>query len=203
LKTKAEVKAADGTVIPKGARLVGHVTSVQAHDSGDVEGRLGLLFDHAELKGGQNVAIVSAILALEPPVTMVNAGSTGADDGFGGGQASGLGQASASGRPGGGVFGPTAGGGHVDPSLTSGIEDTTRAPGQATVAPTSDAGSSVHEVAGISGGVVAHATKVPGVALAGSGCGAISGMLFAAKRNVHLDGGTQMVLGVSTGTQAQ
>jgi hypothetical protein len=33
-KTKEKVRTADGTEIPKGARLVGHVTDVQAHGSG-------------------------------------------------------------------------------------------------------------------------------------------------------------------------
>ena len=32
LKTTEKVQTSDGTVIPRGSRLVGHVTQVQAHD---------------------------------------------------------------------------------------------------------------------------------------------------------------------------
>jgi len=45
VKTKAAVKTADGTVIPKGARLVGRVTDVQAHGSGNADSRMAILFD--------------------------------------------------------------------------------------------------------------------------------------------------------------
>jgi hypothetical protein len=43
----------------------------------------------------------------------------------------------------------------------------------------------------------AHITGVQGVMLAGDATGTASGMLSAAKQNVHLDSGTQMVLGIS------
>jgi hypothetical protein len=59
-------------------------------------------------------------------------------------------------------------------------------------------GSSVHAVTGAGGNVVAQATGVPGVALAGDVSGATSGTLFASKKNIHLDSGTQVVLGVAT-----
>jgi hypothetical protein len=43
----------------------------------------------------------------------------------------------------------------------------------------------------------AQATGVPGVMLASDASGRISGTFSAVKQNVHLDGGTQMVLGVA------
>ena len=51
----------------------------------------------------------------------------------------------------------------------------------------------------VSGGGVVHSTGVPGVMLAGRGsaASAASGTLWASKQNVHLDGGTQITLGVA------
>jgi hypothetical protein len=41
VKTKAAVKTADGTQIPKGAKPGGRVTDVQAHGAGNADSRVG------------------------------------------------------------------------------------------------------------------------------------------------------------------
>ena len=60
-KTKDTAKLADGTTLPKGTKLVGHV--VQARAGGKEEGVavLALLFDRAELGGGKSVNVRSVI----------------------------------------------------------------------------------------------------------------------------------------------
>ena len=215
VKTKAAVKTADGTEIPKGTKLVGRVTDVQAHGASNADSHVALEFDRAELKGGQSLAIHSVIESVDPPVSLAaqNADSmdaTPAGTGFGGG-------AMAGGRaPGGSAIG---GGGLVRGTVGGGANTTTGEPGvlgstagstigateRATAGVASDAtsrvGSSVRQVPGASGSVVARATGVQGVSLAneatGSASGSVSGTLFAAKKNVHLDDGTQITLGVA------
>src|SRR5579871_1199829 len=45
VKTTDKVRTADGLVIPKGSRLVGHVAAVQAHGSGQADSTMSLVFD--------------------------------------------------------------------------------------------------------------------------------------------------------------
>jgi hypothetical protein len=66
VETKASVKTADGTEIPKGSKLVGHVVAVQP-STGGTNSQVALQFDHAELEGGQNLPIHSEIRSIEPP----------------------------------------------------------------------------------------------------------------------------------------
>jgi len=206
VKTKAAVKTADGTTIPKGTRLVGHVTEVQAHGSGNADSRMAIQFDRAELKGGQSLAIHSMIQSLQPPVDL--AASSQSDAGFGGGPISGGGRAGGGGGVrggGGGLAGGAVGGvanttAGVGSGVGSAVGGATSAAGNLAGGATADAGSSVHAVTGAGGSVVAQATGVPGVALAGDASGATSGVLFASNKNIHLDSGTQVVLGVAAAT---
>ena len=64
-----DVKSSDGTVVMhKGSRLVGHVTEAQARSKANAESKLGIVFDKAVLKGGQEMAFNGTIQALAPPV---------------------------------------------------------------------------------------------------------------------------------------
>src|SRR5262245_55960243 len=56
VQTKAPVKTADGTEIPKGSKLVGHVMASRASVGGE-NSQVALQFDHVELKGGQSVPV--------------------------------------------------------------------------------------------------------------------------------------------------
>src|SRR5437016_5439614 len=60
-----ESAKSDGkTVIPKGSKLVGHVTQASARSKGDAESSIGVVFDKAILKGGQEVPLNVAIQAI-------------------------------------------------------------------------------------------------------------------------------------------
>src|SRR5580698_3478431 len=63
VRTKSTVKTADGTEIPKGSKLVGHVIGVQPSGAG-TNSQVALQFDHVELKGGQNLAVHSQIQSI-------------------------------------------------------------------------------------------------------------------------------------------
>jgi hypothetical protein len=77
VQTKTSVKTADGTEIPKGSKLVGHVVAVRASQAGD-NAQVALQFDHLELKGGQNVPVHSQIQSISPAGGAASAGNSSA-----------------------------------------------------------------------------------------------------------------------------
>jgi len=217
VKTTQSATTADGTVIPKGSRLVGHVTTVVAHSKESANSQLGIAFDRAELKGGQSLPLHSEIRSLTAPASVATAGTMQSDDSFGnggmgGGRVSGGamgGGAMSAGRSGGG--GLLGGGGTIGAIGNSAGAVGSSAGGMANSsihAPGNVAGDVAGNVSGTvqgAGGVATNAaantqartTGVQGVMLAGDATGTASGMLSASKQNVHLDSGTQMVLGVA------
>src|SRR6267154_5788389 len=62
--TTEAVKSEGRTVIPKGSKVVGHVTQAAARAKGDSESALGIVFDKAILKNGQEIPLNVAIQAL-------------------------------------------------------------------------------------------------------------------------------------------
>jgi hypothetical protein len=66
LKTNDKVQTADGTVIPRGTRLVGRVIQVQTQDATHNVAQLAIAIDHAELKNGQSIAIYTLIRGVHP-----------------------------------------------------------------------------------------------------------------------------------------
>ena len=65
VQTKSSVKTADGTEIPKGSKLVGHVLGAKPSGAGE-NSQVALQFDHIELKGGQSVPVHSQIQSIAP-----------------------------------------------------------------------------------------------------------------------------------------
>jgi len=207
VKTNASVRNAEGVVIPKGSRLVGHVTGVQAHAKGSEDGFVAVQFDRAELKSGQTLQIHSVIESVSPSPSAMAAASAETDDTLGlsgGGMRS-----SGGGRAAGGLAGGALSSGG---SLAGGTTGALGATGASTGSGLSSAGSgalntaggvstaaagSLHTAAEGSAALGTRATAIPGVMLAGDASGATSGTLSASRKNVHLDSGTQIVLGVA------
>lgn len=201
-KSKESIRIADGTVIPKGAKLVGHVTEVQAHTSEQAESHLSIAFDRAEWSGGHSLAIHSILEAVSPPVQAFAASSATADDSLagpmGGSGPRGMGSA----RGGGvgstaGSLGSNLGVNASNPGANAGgvMRSASQTAGGVAGDATSTADIGVNAAASSSMGV--HATGIPGVMLAGDASGATSGRLSASKHNVHLDAGTQLTLAIS------
>ena len=63
-RTTEEVKSHGNTVLPKGTKLVGHLTIASARSKGDAESALGITFDKAVLKNGQEISLNGRIQAL-------------------------------------------------------------------------------------------------------------------------------------------
>src|ERR1700676_5085484 len=66
VKTTEKAAFADGVVIPKGSKIMGHVTDVLAHDQSNPNSKIAIQFDRAELKGGQTMPIKSVLQSIAP-----------------------------------------------------------------------------------------------------------------------------------------
>lgn len=207
VKIQEPTSIANGAVMPKGTRLLGHVTAVQAHGKGIADSAVAVQFDRAELKDGKSFAIYSMIRSVMPSATAGVIDSMHSGDNLGGGvMGGGVHTVSGSGvlRTGDGAAGANGGGtinigglmvGDGRGAVRGGteIDDSVQVASKG-----AGQGATGNEVA-ISATAVArpHATGVRGVMLAIDASGANSGIFSAEKQNVHLDGGTQMVLGVA------
>jgi hypothetical protein len=183
VQTKSSVKTADGTEIPKGSKLVGHVLAAKASEAGE-NSQMALQFDHIELKGGQSVPVHSQIQSITPAG---GAASTSAADAM-------------SGPPAGGSSNPSTGGTNAG-SMASRPPQSTGA-GSGAVA--GNGAPAAGTVVARTGSIAIATTSVPGVLLANNMPGQqdprmaqASSILLGAKQDIQLDGGTQMVLGVA------
>lgn len=220
LKTTEKTKTADGFIIPKGSRLVGHVTEVEAHAKGHARSSMGIAFDRAELKNGQSFAIHSVIESVGPSAAQLEAASMANEDTMagpaGGGMAAGggaiAGGGAGLGRAGGGLVGGGAGMvggatsavGGIGSGVASNSGGALNAGGGAIDATGNLAGNAAANVgrgvngsAGAAGALGAHATAIPGVMLDSNAAGEASGVFTAARQNIHFESGTEMVLGVA------
>ncbi|MDP9339039.1 MAG: hypothetical protein M3P45_09240 [Acidobacteriota bacterium] len=67
-RTTEALKSADGrTILPRGTRITGHVTKASARSAGQTDSSLGLVFDQAILKSGQQIPLNVAIQAVGAP----------------------------------------------------------------------------------------------------------------------------------------
>ncbi len=187
VQTKSAVKTANGTEIPKGTKLVGHVLAVQA-SSGGQNSQVVLKFDHAELSGGQSLPIHSEIRSIGSADSASGAGDMGAMSSPTTGATSGA--ASGGGATGGGANGNSAATPRTAPSSGAAAAGS-GAPAAGTIVARN-------------GNIAISTTSVPGVLLANNAPGQqdprmaqASSILLGAKQDVELSGGTPVVVGVS------
>lgn len=204
LKTREEVKTADGTDIPKGSKLVGHVTTVQTRGNGSENSQITLQFDRAELKGGQAVPIASVIESVSPSA---GAGSMENNDN---------GMAAVPASPG-TSSAPVTGSGVANPTNNNGMNQSTMndhpggAAGTSPQTPeqqqretngASGASQAPGSIVARNGNIAIRTTSIPGILIANNISGQpfsnASGVLLGARRDIELDGGTQMVVAVAT-----
>jgi hypothetical protein len=193
VKTQTAIKTSDGTEIPKGSKLIGHIIAVQSSASG-TNSQVALQFDHIELKGGQSLPVHSQIQSISP------AGSTAASTG-----------SSAMGGP-----SPAAAPAAGSSNRSMGTNSTQSSPGRPETA-NSDSGTAAAAANGVpapgtvvakNGNIAIQTTSIPGVLLANNAPGlqdprmaTASSILLGARKDIQLDGGTQMVVGISAGGQ--
>lgn len=78
-RTTDELRMGDGTVIPRGSKVVGHVTAATARAKGDPESSLGIVFDQVALNDGRTIPLKADIQAIGPPPNLAPAAAPGAN----------------------------------------------------------------------------------------------------------------------------
>jgi hypothetical protein len=195
-KVTQDVKANGRVVVRKGSKLVGHVTEAKARTKEDSESKLGMVFDRAILKDGQEVQLNAMVQALAPPATMAASAMT--DDTAGLAPVGGM--SAPSGRAGGGGLGGVAGGATSTVGSTAGAAVNNG--GSIGGSATGVANGTVGGVGGVAGrGVLSSATQgvvgMPGMVLTSATSGNADASVLSSKtQNIRLDSGTQMVLQV-------
>lgn len=188
-KVTEDVKSNGKVVVHKGSRLVGHVTEAQARGKGQAQSTLGIAFDKAVLKGGQEMAFNGMVQAIAPPVRGSLAGAGDESTMIGGGAA----PRSGGGRSGGGG-GLLGGVGSTATGVVPGVTSTAGTAVNGTLSGTTGA------VGGLTAqGNLTNASRgaigLDGLNLnSATAAGAQGSVITSASRNVKLDSGTQMLL---------
>jgi len=226
VKTDENLQISQGTEIPRGSKLIGHVTNVQPRGDGHENSQIAIQFDRAELKGGQTLPIESVIQSVAPAVgaegmsgtsnppaaygdaassANVPTGPMGSTSGTAGSTSSDMSSRSGAAASSAGTS-TTAGvnqdTGNTRPSLGS---NGTTQPGPADQS-TNGSSPAPGSLVARNGNVAIRTTSVPGILLANDIHGLpfsnASGMLLGARRDVHLDSGTRLVLAVAMAPQS-
>jgi len=175
-----DVLAKGKVILPRGSKVIGHVSEVQAHGKDHPESRLVVVFDKIAVKGGQEVARSFVIAAVAPPVVLQQP-SVRSDN---------MGVPQSMGSKG------NLSGGTVSGVPSTGSSDA-RNPARAdTASPRINAESG----SGESGppGVLTSASRgvvgMEGLSLDSNAGGPPASILRSTKKNVKLEGGTQLLL---------
>jgi len=202
--TTEPVKSGGKTILPKGTKMMGHVTQASARANDQADSALGIVFDKAVMKNGQETPMNVTIQALGAASGQASAATDNLElsaggAGYGGGSASaGGGRGSAPGgvtsKAGGAVGGltntATGAGNAVGGTLNTATQTTASAVGGATNNATGTlnaAGqftSNSRGVFGMNGLNLSSATAA----------GAQGALITSAGKSVHLDSGTRMLL---------
>jgi hypothetical protein len=204
-RTTEDVKQDGHVVLRKGTKLVGHVTEAQARSKSNAESAVGVAFDNAVMKGGQQTPMHLNIQALAAASNQT-AASLSNDDAMlaSGGSVAGSGRAGGGGGllrgTGGAVGGATSGAGAVAGNAgqvangAAGATAHTATSAAGTAAGTTGGLNAAGQLSSDSRGVFG----LQGLNLNAAASSATQGsVVTSTSRNVHLDSGTQMVLQVA------
>jgi hypothetical protein len=200
-RTTEAVKSEGKTVIPKGSKLVGHVTQASARAKGEAESSLGIVFDKTILQHGEEVPLSVAIQALASAQSGTSSAG-GEMDTMGGPSGSAAGSGAAGGR--GGLGGVTSAAGGAVGAVTNTAANVGGAAGGAVNSTASAAGNVAGASKGAIGGLNAAGQLTSnsqgvfglnGLNLNAAASNATQGtVITSAGKNVHLDSGTRMLL---------
>jgi hypothetical protein len=186
-KTSEDVKSDGKVVIPRGSKIVGHVTEARAREKGQAESAVGVIFDQAVLKDGSHMPLSLTVQAVGSGATTAQAQD---DSLMSSGDTAAMGSVNGAGssmtRTGGGLVGGVR-------STTGSLVNTASSVGGAAASTAAGAG------AGASSSLNSNSRGVVGLRglnLASSASSSNSGMFTSQNSNVHLDSGTQMILSV-------
>ncbi len=206
VRTEEDIKQDGKVVLKRGAHLVGHVTQARARAGGQTQSQLGIAFDHAILKDGQEVPFSAEIEAVASAQSAMMASS--ADAGSQMDTAGSMGTARGPARSGDGLAGGIVSNASSTVGATTGAMVNT-----ATSVPVSTGGTlgSIFRSSGAVGGLNSRGRLssnssgvfgLEGLSIDSAASSATQGSLIVSgTKNVHLDSGTQLLL--RTASQAQ
>lgn len=67
VETAGSFKLADGTLVPKGSKILGHIAASKARSKGDPDSQLALAFDKLNISGGKQMSLKGEVQAVFPP----------------------------------------------------------------------------------------------------------------------------------------
>lgn len=204
-----EATKSDGkTVMPKGTKLLGHVTQSSARANGESESALGIVFDKAILRDGQEIPLNAGIQALASAQS--GAAAAGPDlDTFGGAGATAAGSGVASGRSGGGLLGGVGStAGATVGAVTNTAANVGGTAGGALGSTANVAGNATGSLSGVANGAAGGLNTAGQLTSNSRGVFGLNGLnlnsaamnssqgsiITSAGKNVHLDSGTRMLL---------
>jgi hypothetical protein len=196
-RTTQDVKSDGKVIIPKGSKLVGRVTDCKARGKDEKESALGLVFDKAILKHGEEIPLNVTIQALAAAQSAASA-SAGADDFAAGAGAGAAGGARAAG--GGALGGVRSTAGAATGAVTNTAANVGGAANGAVGSTVRAAGGANGAVGGLNAaGQLTSSSQgvfgLDGLNLNSSMVNNTQGSLItSSSKNVHLDGGTQLLL---------
>jgi len=183
IRTKSAAHLADGLEIPKGSKLIGRVTGVEPVGVGNADAQIALEFDRAELKDGKSLPMRGEIQAL-----------ASAQDAPAADPMSAVPNSAPAGRASGDMYGST-------PTMAppSQVPNQTQAGGSASSVVGS--GTAPGAVIAHSGDIIIRTTAIPGLLLANHEqslhAAQPSSILLGARRDIHLENGTHLVVAVA------
>ncbi len=208
-RTTEAVKSDGKVVLPKGTKLIGHVSEAKARAKGESESALGIVFDKAVLKSGGEIGLNVAIQAVAAAQSNAAAADSGLDSmASAGGSMAGSGAAAGRGPLGGVASTAGAAVGAVTNAAANVGGAATGAVG-ATVNSTANLAGSAGSVGGLNaaGQLASNSRGVFGLngfnlntAAANSTQGSV---ITSTSKNVHLDSGTRFLLVSQTQAGAQ
>jgi hypothetical protein len=189
-KTTQTTTSSEGVAIPKGSKIVGHVTEARTKEKGEGQSAVGVVFDHAVLKNGQQIPMNASIQAIA-----ANTSAAAFDDQPLSSEAVGAG-ANPSATPGRGAVG----------GVGSVAGDATRTVGGVASSVNTDTAGTLNGAASVPNGAASSTLSssshgvngLNGVSLSTAAANSNEGsVISSSSKNVHLDSGTEMILQVT------
>ncbi len=168
IKTSMDMLQNGQIVIPRNSKIEGHVTSAKPHTKDSPDSELGLAFDRIFIKNGKELPLQAVVQAIAPPIIISN---------------------DAPGTP--------AGIGSKPPGQQSGNVGSADAPGTAlSSAPQIPSMNAPAVASSAGGGIVLNSESHGAVGMKGTTVAGTKdpNLITSSSQNVHLDGGTQIML---------
>lgn len=198
-KTTEATKSEGKVVIPRGTKLMGHVTECKQRSKEQKESALGIVFDKAILKNGEEIPLNVTIQALAAAQGAAS-NSVGGDDLSAGGGAMGSARASGGGALAGVRSTAGAAAGAAAGTVTNTAANAGGVAGGAVNSTVNAAGATRGAVGGLNaaGQLTSNSQGVfglQGLNLSSAASNSTQGSLITStSKNVHLDSGTQLLL---------